>query len=344
MSHLKERSEKNCLNCNAVIHGRHCHVCGQENLEPQESVWHLVTHFFNDITHFDGKLFSTLKYLLVKPGFLSSEYRLGRRASYLNPIRLYLFTSAIFFLIFFSTTEVGDKIVNRSFHGKTEKEIANMDSLQFQKFTYEYAGRAMTRAEFQSFIDTAGKGGLHFSVTHYKNKAEYDSLLKAGKVDDGWFDKMMTYREINMREKYHNNQNQIFKAFVNNFFHGFPQMFFISLPIFAFILKLLYYRRKDFYYTSHAIFSIHFYVFVFIMLLIIIGLKEALEHSDWDVFTYLMIPVALYIPIYQYKSMRNFYMQRRAKTIFKYLLLNLAVFFVIGILMVVFMFFSLLKI
>ncbi|HLX93189.1 MAG TPA: DUF3667 domain-containing protein, partial [Puia sp.] len=64
-------------------------------------MWHLVSHFFYDITHFDGKFFSTSKLLLTKPGFLSKEYMLGRRASYLNPIRMYVFTSAFFFLIFF---------------------------------------------------------------------------------------------------------------------------------------------------------------------------------------------------------------------------------------------------
>lgn len=82
--------------------GRYCQVCGQENLEPKETVWHLVSHFLNDITHFDGKFFATLKLLLLKPGFLSGEYIRGRRASYLHPIRMYVFTSAIFFLVFFS--------------------------------------------------------------------------------------------------------------------------------------------------------------------------------------------------------------------------------------------------
>jgi hypothetical protein len=105
MSHLKERKEKNCLNCQATLYGRYCHVCGQENMEPKETVWHLVQHFFNDITHFDGKFFATVKYLLRKPGFLSSEYRAGRRASYLNPIRMYVFTSAFFFIILYSISK-----------------------------------------------------------------------------------------------------------------------------------------------------------------------------------------------------------------------------------------------
>ncbi|TDW96339.1 DUF3667 domain-containing protein [Dinghuibacter silviterrae] len=133
MSHLTERTEKNCLNCGTEVIGRYCHVCGQENLEPKETVLHLVTHFVNDITHFDGKFFSTLKYLLFKPGFLSEEYIRGRRMSYLHPIRLYVFTSAIFFLVFFSlnganTVDIKDEgpafVQLNTKLGKLQKELA----------------------------------------------------------------------------------------------------------------------------------------------------------------------------------------------------------------------------
>jgi len=102
LSHFKERKEKNCLNCNAEVQGRFCQVCGQENLEPKETVWHFITHFFYDITHFDGKFFSTVKYLITKPGFLSKEYIAGKRVTYLHPVRMYVFTSAFFFIVFFS--------------------------------------------------------------------------------------------------------------------------------------------------------------------------------------------------------------------------------------------------
>ena len=112
MSHLKERKERNCLNCQTTVIGRYCHVCGQENLEPKETVWHLVQHFFNDITHFDGKFFSTVGLLLRKPGFLSAEYMAGRRMSYLNPIRMYVFTSAFFFLILFALKNPKDMVHN----------------------------------------------------------------------------------------------------------------------------------------------------------------------------------------------------------------------------------------
>ena len=102
MSHAPERKEKDCLNCGALVQGRFCQVCGQENIVPHESFWSMVHHFFADITHFDGKFFSTVGILVRKPGFLSAEYVKGRRNSYLNPVRMYVFTSALFFLIFFT--------------------------------------------------------------------------------------------------------------------------------------------------------------------------------------------------------------------------------------------------
>lgn len=101
MSHYKERKEKNCLNCGTQVEGRFCQHCGQENIIARESFWSLLTHFVYDITHFDSKFFGTMKYLLTKPGRLSLEYINGKRNSYLHPIRMYVFTSAFFFIIFF---------------------------------------------------------------------------------------------------------------------------------------------------------------------------------------------------------------------------------------------------
>lgn len=105
MSHAKERKETDCLNCGAEVKGRFCHICGQENIETRETLWGLITHFVYDIVHFDGKFFSTLRHLLFRPGFVSLQYVQGRRASYIHPIRMYVFTSALFFIVFFSISQ-----------------------------------------------------------------------------------------------------------------------------------------------------------------------------------------------------------------------------------------------
>ena len=105
MSHKPERKEKNCLNCETIVQGRYCHVCGQENTVPHQSFGGLTKHFIYDIFHFDGKFFETLIPLFFKPGVVAREYTSGKRIKFLDPIRMYLFTSAVFFLIFFSLAQ-----------------------------------------------------------------------------------------------------------------------------------------------------------------------------------------------------------------------------------------------
>ncbi|MBC7411543.1 MAG: DUF3667 domain-containing protein, partial [Bacteroidia bacterium] len=96
---FKEREKKDCLNCGQQLSGRYCHACGQENIEHHDTFWHLVSHFFNDITHFDSKFFGTIIPLLFKPGFLTKEFLGGRRQRYLEPIRMYVFLSFLCFFI-----------------------------------------------------------------------------------------------------------------------------------------------------------------------------------------------------------------------------------------------------
>ena len=351
MSRFKERQEKICLNCNTEAHGRFCHNCGQENLEPKESVWHLISHFFKDITHFDGKFFSTVKFLLIRPGFLSGEYMLGRRASYVNPIRMYIFTSAFFFLIFFSFFKMDNKdIITIEKNGKTPAQIEAMDSLAFDTFTRNINkedGRAalpMSRAAFKNYIDSAKeKAGFHFAPGDYNSKAEYDSVLKSGKKVHNWWQRQLTYKNIEINEKYKNNMTEGLNAFLNILLHSLPQMFFILLPLFAGILKLLYLRRKNYYYVNHAIFSIHFYTFSFIAMLVIFALNKLNSQLHLTFFKVIEIIIGFGIFFYLYKAMRNFYKQRRAKTIIKFLMLFLLLLFTLMLLFLIFVFFSFFK-
>jgi hypothetical protein len=119
------------------VTGKFCQNCGQENIEVKETFFQILYHFIEDITHFDGKLIKTLKYLITKPGFLTKEYVTGKRASYIHPIRMYLFISAIFFLFIFSgeqkLVEVNTQQSNSSkivFGDSTYRTIAAYDSAQ----------------------------------------------------------------------------------------------------------------------------------------------------------------------------------------------------------------------
>ena len=353
MSHLTERKERNCLNCNAQLQGKYCHICGQENIETKETVLHLVGHFFQDITHFDGKFFSTLKYLVFRPGFLSKEYINGRRGSYLNPIRMYVFTSALFFLIFFSffQTEQSGAPVKLGINGKTPEEALEMDSAHFADYTRlinrqdHKPDTPMTREEFKEYAPRQFQtGGFYFSERKYKTMAAYDSAVAKGLIKDGWLKRQFVYKIIEVNNKYKNNSADILNAFKERLLHSLPQMLFISLPLLALLLRMLYFRRKQFFYVNHIIFSIHLYIFVFIMMLILFSLGKLNDQLHWGVITFIETVLYFALFFYEYKAMRNFYAQRRGKTILKFLLLNIWLCLILLLLFLIYLFFSFLKV
>ena len=339
MSHHPQRKEKNCLNCGTTVIGKYCHVCGQENIEPKESVWHLISHFFSDITHFDGKFFTSLKDLVLRPGFLSKEYMNGRRVTYLNPVRMYMFTSFIFFLIFFTFFKVNESVVNVTYKNTN---IDKLDSVQLIEASKELNnGIPLTKEELKKKLDTAS-----FSVApgNYKSKAGYDSLLKAGVKKHNWFERMLVYKNIELNQKYRHNKRAALVDIMARVQHSIPQMLFILLPLFALVLKFLYIRHKDFYYTDHAIFTIHFYIFIFIAMLLMFGVKkiESTTGAHWLEYINLVFTLAIFF--YLYKAMRNFYNQKRAKTILKYFMLLFSFLTTGTVIMLIFFFISIFEI
>ncbi len=358
MSHGHERKERNCLNCGAFVQGRYCQACGQENIEPKESFWSMLRHFFEDITHFDGKFFTTLKDLFVRPGFLSKEYMKGRRMSYLHPVRMYVFTSAIFFLIFFSFTNTGDLNVN--FTGDETLSMSERDSIsqRIQKKILKDVNNPNLLAQLKLLQDTSKRViwsdlfeySEGFSVISpigkkYKTLAQYDSAQAALPVEvrDGTLKRLWNKRAYSLNEKYKGDNKQAIKGMIDAFLHRLPYMLFVSLPFFALILKLLYVRRKDFYYADHGIFSIHHYVLSFIILLLIMGLGKLQEISDSDVWDYLIFALFIAWIVYLYLAMKRFYGQGRVKTFFKFMLLNIIGFILLLILIVLFFLFSVFK-
>ena len=96
MNQISER--KLCKNCNSELVGLYCSECGQKNIE-NFTFTELVKDFFDNIFSLDSRLFQTLKFLIIRPGFLTNEYWSGKRITYLPPFRLYLLTSILFFII-----------------------------------------------------------------------------------------------------------------------------------------------------------------------------------------------------------------------------------------------------
>ncbi|MFC3711769.1 DUF3667 domain-containing protein [Sphingoaurantiacus capsulatus] len=88
-----------CLNCETPLHGRFCDNCGQP-AHVHRTLGHVFEEFLHGVLHFDTKAWRTIPLLLFKPGKLTRDYVHGKRARYIAPFALFLFTVFVMFFTF----------------------------------------------------------------------------------------------------------------------------------------------------------------------------------------------------------------------------------------------------
>lgn len=321
MSHQHERKEKKCLNCGADLYDRFCHKCGQENVEPKQTFWGLVIHFFNDITHFDSKLWTTLKPLMLKPGFLTEEYIKGRRVQYLDPIRMYMFISFAFFVVFISLQPAQIQYLKQT-HPKTTHIIDSTTHAidEFNKATnlnLNVTGEIHTQGEEIPYMYTDSVSLL--------GQKYYDSVENSlpDSLKSNFWNRFLQKKRIAIGAAYNLDPYNFFGKVEEQFKHSISKIFFISLPVFSFFLYLLYYRnRKTIYYVSHAIFSLHCYAVGFILLFVLILVSNKYYSLNERLIPFAIGAVIIGYSAYMLLAMKNFYKQGWIKTITKFLFLS----------------------
>lgn len=114
-----------CANCGAEIVGPFCAQCGQAS-HPHRSLAHVVEEFLHGILHFDTKAWRTLPMVIFRPGTLTRNYVHGKRARYISPLALFLFTIFFMFFVFaFMPHETEEPAVNSPQREATVEELAN---------------------------------------------------------------------------------------------------------------------------------------------------------------------------------------------------------------------------
>lgn len=330
------RADNTCLNCGHIVEERFCTHCGQENLEPKELASHLFRHFFEDITHYDSKVFVTIKDLLFKPGFLTKEYLAGKRVKYLHPIRMYIFISFLFFFSMLASNHYKEKIeaaIGKQASDQTKNQIANnLYSMQQTKGDDPVADKIKDTVISQ-ILKSNGLDSLRLHEPYqftivgdidYKKLKTYDSTqqtlpaIKKDKSLKSWF----FHR---LKETVDRYGEGTVEQIADKTQHIIPKLMFFLLPMFALLLKL-FYNRKKYLYIDHAIFSLHFHSAYFLLLLvfdIIVKIFPALHDiNDFEIilgFIYLVI------------ALRKVYQQSTLRSAFKALGLVLLYTFCIGI-------------
>lgn len=275
---------------------------------------------------------------------------------------MHVFVSAFFFLFFFSIIKPSFKTYEQETEQPTYREIkpkienriedlqANLkdkDNPEFVRKTMANQLELLQRDIKTLAKDTADLSHLNYfkvrnlsmPFAQYRDVAQYDSVQNTlpSKDRDSWFEKLTARKSIQLQQKYVDHGNEFFEALFEKFKHSFPQLLFISLPLFALLLKLLFIKKKKLYYVDHILYSVHLYSAMFILQFILLAIShfEHLYYLRW--LHYLTLPLTIYLIWYQYKSLRNFYEESRLKTLLKYLLLLIMSSVVMSLLFIIFL-------
>lgn len=246
-AHQEHVHEKECANCGTEVIGEYCHHCGQKARLHKDSFFHMVTHFVADYFHYDNKFLKTLKLLIVKPGRLSREYMEGRRASYLHPIQLYIFVSAVFFLFFFNSFHVRSYYADDG--GVVTEYVWGLDGNKKHV--------AEPRAEEVPENMKTGTLAARDTAVAAVDKLPFSFTM--------FYALNMQYKMVHMYAYKHHiySYAEAQEKTLEAFFHNIPKLLFILMPLFALLLQF-FFGKKGYLYVDHAVMSLHFHSFVFI--------------------------------------------------------------------------------
>jgi len=291
----------NCLNCGFSVEHTFCSRCGQENIPSKMTFFALIREVWDEFIKVDTKLLQTLFYLLCRPGYLSREYASGKRTTYISPFKLYIVTSAIFFLAV-SFADGGFSKTNYSDGFQAGYESALKDT----QTAKDKNGKPDTKALDPRLL--TGANNQHLQI----NGKKVD-LAKLPKTVDAYQKQQAALPESQrdslfwhwcMERVIHLNRKGIQNDLEDTLSGYIPNLIFFMLPFFALTLKNFYRKTKKFY-VEHFVFALHLHT-VFFLLSTLVTFWEKLDN---------FISLALFI--YCILAFRGMYQQSWLKTVFK---------------------------
>ena len=269
-----------CLNCGTALTGPFCAECGQRDIPPYPSARELVVDAFSEVSGWDGRFATTLRALIRRPGLLTREFLEGRRARYISPVRLYLVSSLVYFLLAAGSPDVRLDDGKTIFLGLRVTSPVQTGAPSRPQQVGSAASQAM---ESQQPLPPAVRDSLLAEID--QAPAFMRPFLRRSITDPA--------------------------GFKNSIFEGMPRMLFALLPLFALIVAIFYRGRK---YPEHLYFAVHLHAFAFLAL----GLIELAKYTGIAVLTVSIAVVAmLIIPVYATVAFRTTYGGSVAVTVAK---------------------------
>lgn len=322
-----------CLNCGQQATGHFCANCGQATHEHVPSAREFLHEFLGHYVALEGKLWGTLWRLIFRPGLLTNEYIAGRRVRYVEPLRVYLTMSILFFALI---RLPGMSVMHTQETEPPAKHAAVASAID--KATLEAHTPVAPPKQAEEAVTTAGAGEKDLESDPDEPKAAAGKAAPAETADkDG--ESLLNYvggysQPLKQRLKHAMSlpQEEQWKLATEGFFHYAPYAMFCLMPLFALYLKVLYLgtgRR----YGEHFLFALHTNAFAFLMFGLLAVVPQGAAKAA------LVFWLLGYLPW----AMRRVYKRSRKGTLGRWLLLSIAHFFSIALALVAVMSYAVLK-
>ena len=163
-----------CANCDTDLTRAFCATCGQ-SAHVHRSIGHIFEEFLHGIWHFDSKAWKTLPRLVFAPGRLTRDYVYGKRAGYIAPLALFLFS---IFLMFFVFETLGGPDINDALASAGGTPMVNAQS-DFDDAKSEVADAQAEIADAKADTDTTPSDMAKLTTTLADNEAKLSMAAKA---------------------------------------------------------------------------------------------------------------------------------------------------------------------
>lgn len=321
---MKKRAKRPaCLNCGRPLlrSDNFCPSCGQENTNHIFGVRSLLDDFFSNYFSFDSKLSRSTLPFLVKPGYLTKRFIEGKRVSFVNPLRLYLIITFVFFFLLSALID-GIVVENR-----LSLQAAFENDMPPPKLVVPNADSLVVDPNDMPRLDALENANLSKadSTRPAPPKQEWDDIFLETMKNDSLTDvevmeKLDMNKESTLQQLFvHQFRKVLHKdidVFLPYLIKNLSIMMFLLLPVFAFFLYVLF-RKREPYYISHVIHALHLHAFSFLILILVVGLELMVDASSWFGWGAFWL-----ITLYAFLSIKKVYQQRWLKTFFKFNLLG----------------------
>ncbi|WP_394748854.1 DUF3667 domain-containing protein [Spongiimicrobium salis] len=306
-----------CKNCERLFDASfdYCPHCGQE-VADKLTFGILFSNTISNYFSIDARFFRSFVPLMLKPGVLARRFVDGKRLSYLHPAQFYLFISVVFFFLFSFSVRKADNKVSDALKKGFQKETI-LDSLQVQKDSVQIAKtkkiildniEGLPDEELQRLdsVISQEQGAPNVSFTFNRNvldslilhnASEADKLAAMGMENDAGALTKRFYTQ--MLKFYEQRGGGILKALYDTI----PIAMFFMLPLFAFLLKIFYWKRGIF--AHHMVFSFYFFTFLFTTFCLLLLLDYIITLVNWITTLFF-----LFCMVYLIIALINFYKSR----------------------------------